>query len=192
VRDIEAAKRALERAERATEEVDRSVWLAKAADHAISRDAVLVGGTAVNLHTAVYKPTDVDLCAYLDEDDRTELDRLGFKHLHGDHFLYTVPDGEKWPVEFPDSVVDGDVMHVLLDAGEELTVISTESLVLDRVRQATDRTNVMFNEAVRLCRAVKGTADWALIEDRVSEEDRRAPLLRLRATFEQVMAKAAG
>jgi hypothetical protein len=190
VRDIEAAKRALERAGRATEEVDRSVWLAKAADHAISRDAVLVGGTAVNLHTAVYKPTDVDLCAYLDEDDRTELDRLGFKHLHGDHFLYTFPDGEKWPVEFPDSVVDGDVMHVSLDADEVLVVISTESLVLDRVRQATDRTGVTFDEAVRLCRAVEETADWSLIEAKVNEEDRQVPLLRLRETYDKVLARA--
>lgn len=190
MRDIAAAKRALERAERATEDVDRSVWLAKAADHAISRVAVLVGGAAVNLHTAVYKPTDVDLCAYLDEDDRTELDRLGFKHLHGDHFLYTFTDGEKWPVEFPDSVVDGDVMHVSLDADEVLVVISTESLVLDRVRQATDRAGVTFDEAVRLCRAVEETADWSLIESKVNEEDRQAPLLRLRETYDKVLAKA--
>lgn len=189
MRDIEAAKRALDRAEQATDEVDRSVWLAKAADHAISRDAVLVGGAAVNLHTAVYKPTDVDLCAYLDEEDRIELDRLGFRHLQGDHFLYTFRDGEKWPVEFPDSVVDGDVMHVSLDVDEVLTVISTESLVLDRVRQATDRTDVTFNEAVRLCRAVKETANWAMIESRVDEEDRQAPLLRLRETYERIVAK---
>lgn len=68
----------------------------------------------------------VDLCAYLDEDDRTELDRLGFKHLQGDHFLYTFRDGEKWPVKFPDSVVDGNVMLISLDVDEVLTVISTE------------------------------------------------------------------
>jgi hypothetical protein len=190
VRDLEAARRALDRAEQATDEVDRSVWLAKAADHAISRDAVLVGGAAVNLHTAVYKPTDIDLCAYLDEEDRTQLDRLGFKHLQGDHFLYTFRDGERWPVEFPDSVVDGDVMHVSLDADEVLVVISTESLVLDRIRQATDRTAVTLDEAVRLCRAVKDTADWALIESKVNEEDHQAPLLGLRATYEKVRARA--
>ncbi|MFZ0013037.1 MAG: hypothetical protein WAL25_02870 [Acidimicrobiia bacterium] len=190
MRDIEAARRALERAEEANDEVDRTVWLAKAADHAISRDAVLVGGAAVNLHTAVYKPTDVDLCAYLDDGDRTELARLGFKHLHGDHFLYTFRDGEKWPVEFPCSVVDGDVMNVSLGAEEVLAVISTESLVLDRIRQATDRTGVTFDEAVRLCRAVNETADWALVERRVNNQDRQAPLLRLRETYERVLAKA--
>jgi hypothetical protein len=80
----------------------------------------------------------------LDERDRTELNRLGFKQLQGDHFLYTFRDGEKWPVEFPNSVVDGDVMHVSQDAGEVLAVISTESLALDRVRLAADRTHVTF------------------------------------------------
>ena len=190
MRDIEAARRALERAEEANDEVDRTVWLAKAADHAISRDAVLVGGAAVNLHTGVYKPTDVDLCAYLDDDDRTELAHLGFKHLQGDHFLYTFRDGEKWPVEFPGSLVDGDVMNVALDSEEILTVISTESLVLDRIRQATDRTGVTFDEAVRLCRAVKETADWALVERQVNTEDRQAPSLRLRETYDRVLATA--
>ena len=66
--DIEAARRALNRADQATDEIDGSFWLATAANHAISRGAVLVGGAAVNLHTGVYKPTDVDLCACLDEE----------------------------------------------------------------------------------------------------------------------------
>lgn len=190
MRDLDSARRALERAEQASDEIDRSVWLAKAADYAISREAVLVGGSAVNLHTASYKPTDVDLCAYLDDEDREALIRIGFKHVQGDHFIYSFRDGEKWPVEFPDSVVDGDVMHVSLDGDEMLTVISTESLVLDRIRQATDRTQVTFDEAVRLCRAVMQAADWDLIEARVREEDLRAPLLRLKKTFERIMARA--
>ena len=190
MRDLEGAKRALERAEQASDEIDRSVWLAKAADYAISRDAVLVGGAAVNLHTASYKPTDIDLCAYLDADDREELDRLGFKQSQGDHFIYTFGDGEKWPVEFPGSVVDGDVMRVSLDDDDLLTVISTESLVFDRIRQATDRTGVTFDEAVRLCRAVMQTADWALIEGRIQAEDRQAPLMRIKETYERILAKA--
>lgn len=45
-------------------------------------------------------------------------------------------------------------------------VISPESLVFERVREATDRTDVIFNEAVRLWRAVKETANWAVIESR--------------------------
>jgi hypothetical protein len=190
VRNLEAARKALERAEKATSELDRSLWLAKAADHAITRNAVLVGGAAVNLHTASYRPTDIDLCAYLDQEDRIELDRLGFNRLQGDHFVYTFRDGEKWPVEFPCSVVDGEVMLVTLESDEVLTVISTESLVMDRVRQATDSTAVTFEEAVRLCRAVRQTADWAVIDRQVSEEAARAPLLRLRETYERVLEEA--
>jgi hypothetical protein len=49
---------------------------------------------------------------------------------------------------------------------------------------------VTFNEAVRLCRAVMDTADWALIESKVDEENRRAPLLRLRETYERIKARA--
>lgn len=119
----------------------------------------------------------------------TSLAGLGFKHLQGDHFFYTFRDGEKWPVEFPGSVVDGDVMHISLDSAEVLTVISTESLVLDQVRQATDGTGVTLDEAVRLCRAVKESADWALIESRVDTEDRQAPFLRLQETYWRVRAQ---
>jgi hypothetical protein len=61
----------------------------------------------------------------------------------------------------------------------------------DRLRQATDRTDVTFDEAVRLCRAVRETADWALIESKVNEENRQAPLLRVRETYDKVLARAA-
>jgi hypothetical protein len=164
--------------------------LAKAADYAVSREAVLVGGAAVNLHTASYRPTDIDLCAYLEVRDREELKRLGFNQIQGDHFTYTFRDGERWPVEFPESVVDGDVMRVVLEPGVMLTVITTESLVLDRLRQATDETGVTFDEAVRLCRAVRGNADWGLIKTKVHEETRRSPRMRLAETYERVLAKA--
>ncbi len=56
----------------------RSLWLAKAADYAIKGRAVLVGGTAVNLHTGSYRPTDIDMCALLDASDRQALVELGF------------------------------------------------------------------------------------------------------------------
>ena len=43
------------------------------------------------------------------------------RQLKGDRFLCTFRDGGMWPVEFPDSVVDGDVMQVSLDVDEVLT-----------------------------------------------------------------------
>lgn len=94
-------------------EIERSLWLALAADYAIKRRAVLVGGAAVNLHTGSYRPTAVDMCAYLDVADRESMRAVGFENLQGDHFAYTFGDGEHWLIGFPDSQVDGDVEEVV-------------------------------------------------------------------------------
>jgi len=188
LRNAQKATKALERAEQQTDEIDRSLWLAKAADHAIRGHAVLVGGAAVNLHTGSYRPTDVDMCAYLDEDDRQVLMNLGFEHIQGDHFAFTFGDGERWLIEFPDSQVDGEVMHVKLDDDETLEVISLESLIVDRSLQATDGTQVTFDEAVRLCVAIFEYPNWALVETDIMERDRLQPSLRLSDTYERIVA----
>lgn len=182
---------ALSRAESESEELERSLWLAKAADHAIQGRAVLVGGAAVNMHTQSYRPTDVDMCAYLDEADRVSLEAVGFERQQGDHFSYAFDDGEQWLLEFPSSQVDGDVSIVSLDDGEDLEVISLESLIVDRVLQATDRTRVTTDEALRLMVSVFDRADWARVEDEVRERDRLAPKLRVQMTFENLRERAA-
>lgn len=186
------AKAALERAEKETDEIDRSLWLAKAADHAIEGRAVLVGGAAVNLHTKSYRPTDVDMCAYLDEDDRRALQEAGFDHLQGDHFGYEFEDGEKWLIEFPSSQVDGDVTSIVLDNDEILEVISLESLIVDRVLQATDGTKVTFIEAVRLCVAVFEEADWSKVGDEIGRRDELEPMLDLDSTYRRVVDETRG
>lgn len=187
MRNIDRAKQALARAERESDEISRSLWLAKAGDHAVSAHAVLVGGAAVNLHTGSYRPTDVDMCAHLDDDDRQALIAVGFEHLQGDHFAVTFGDGERWLLEFPDSQVDGDVMHVNLDQDETLEVISLESLIVDRLLRATDGTQVMLDEAVRLCYSVFENADWSRVEAVVRDRGQLEPLLRLEETYVQVM-----
>lgn len=189
MRNPDKAKQALVRAEQQGDEIDRSLWLAKAADHAINALAVLVGGAAVNLHTRSYRPTDVDLCAYLYEGDRQGLRDLGFEHSQGDHFAFTFGDGERWLIEFPDSQVDGDLMFVLLDRDEMLAVISLESLVVDRMLQATDGTEVTFDEAVRLCYAVFEHADWSRVDVDVRERSQDKPSLKLLETYERVLAR---
>ena len=188
MRDQERAKRALERAEQVSDEINRSVWLAKAADHAVQGRAVLVGGAAVNLHTGSYRPTDIDICAYLNEEDRRVLMDVGFEHLQGDHFAYTFGDGERWLIEFPDSQVDGDVSVIELDETEMLEVISLESLVVDRLLQATDGAQVTFDEAVRLCLAVVESADWDRVANDVARRDELEPGLRILTTYQRVMA----
>lgn len=187
MRRPDLARTALDRAEQASDDIDRSLWLAKAADHAISDRAVLVGGTAVNLHTGMYNPTDVDLCAYLDETDRQELTRLGFENLQGDHFRYTFPDGQVMLLEFPETRVDGGVMQIALDDGEPLLVIDRESLVVDRVEQATDGTQVTFDEAVRYCFAVADQVDWPQVETEIHRRDQANPLIKLVATYKRVL-----
>lgn len=187
MRRPDKARTALVRAEQETDDIERSVWFAKAADHAISDRAVLVGGTAVNLHTRLYHPTDVDMCAYLEKADRQALEELGFENTQGDHFRYTFEDGRIMLLEFPSRRVDGGVMQIALDDDEPLTVIDRESLVVDRIEQATDGTQVTFDEAVRYCYAVAGEVDWSRVEEEITKRDQASPLLKLARTYERVL-----
>lgn len=189
MRSPDRAKRALERADTAEDEISRSLWLSKAADHGISAKAVLVGGAAVNLHTGSYRPTDVDMCAYLDEADRASLRSLGFGHIQGDHFDYTFSDGETWLIEFPDTHVDGTVVPVRLAQDEILEVISLESLMVDRLLQATDGSGVTFDEAVRLAFATYNTANWEEIEKDVSRREASGEVSGLGETLEGVLRR---
>ncbi len=186
MRNATGARTSLARADAAIDEIDRTIWLAKAMDYAIRAKAVLVGGAAVNLYTGSYRPTDVDMCAYLDETDRSSLRDLGFHHFAGDHFAFTFTDGEEWLVEFSESFVDGDVMDVILDGAEPLTVISLESLIVVRIRQATDGTAVTFEEAVRLLLATEDTANWPAVGRQIASEDRTSPHLNLQSTYDRI------
>lgn len=190
MRNLQGAKAALDRAENEPNELDRSLWLARAASHAIEGRAVLVGGAAVNLHTQSYRPTDVDMCAYLDEADRQALEEVGFQRLQGDHFSFQLADGEQWLIEFPSSQVDGDVTLVVLEGDETLDVISLESLIVDRVLQATDGTGVAFDEALRLMVSVFDHADWARVDHEIGERDRLAPKMRIQPTFTRLVEQA--
>lgn len=189
MRRPDKARAALVRAEQATDDIDRSVWFAKAADYAISDRAVLVGGTAVNLHTRLYRPTDIDMCAHLEKADRQALEELGFENTQSDHFRYTFEDGRIMLLQFPSTRVDGAVMQVALDDDEPLIVIDRESLAVDRIEQATDGTQVTFDEAVRYCYAVAGEVDWYRVEAEITKRDQASPLLKLARTYERVLAE---
>lgn len=190
MRDNARAQAALRSAERESNELDRSLWLASAAAHAIDGRAVLVGGAAVNMHTQSYRPTDVDMCAHLDESDRRALEDVGFQRQHGDHFSFEFPDGEVWLLEFPSSQVDGDVSVVALDDDQTLEVISLESLIVDRVLQATDGTGLTFDEALRLLVSVFHDADWVRVDQEVRDRDRVAPKLKLQTTYSRLKEQA--
>lgn len=187
MRQIERARSALEAAESAGDNaILRSLWLAKAADYGIKGRAVLVGGAAVNLHTGSYRPTDIDMCALLDASDRQALVELGFTNSQGDHFEYQFPDGELWLLEFPDSQVDGDIEMIELSPEDQLAVIRRESLIVDRILQATDGTKVTFQEAVRLCAVVYSSTNWSWVEAEIGRRDSLEPGLRPAVTFARV------
>ena len=141
----------------------------------------------MNLHTGSYRPTDIDMCAFLDATDRKALVELGFTNSQGDHFEYQFPDGELWLLEFPDSQVDGDVELIELSSEDQLAVIRRESLIVDRLLQATDGTKVTFQEAVRLCAVVYSSADWSWVEGEIGRRDSLEPGLQLAATLDRVM-----
>ena len=189
MRDQERARAALECAQDAEDEITRSLWLAKAADYAIHARAVLVGGAAVNLYTGSYKPTDVDMCAYLDHKDRESLNELGFRQSQGDHFDIKLEGGDIWLLEFPSSLVDGETSVVSLDFNENLDVISLESLIVDRIEQATDRTTVTFDEALRLCVSVFEQANWNWVENELQKRSELNPTLGLTEMYERVLAE---
>jgi len=187
MRDLKAAGRALHEAEASNEEeIARSVWLAKAADYAVMDVAVLVGGAAVNLHTGSYRPTDVDLCAFLGEDDRQAMIDVGFRNTEGDHFSYSFADDEMWLLEFPDSQVDGDVAILQLSERDSLAVITPESLMVDRLLQATDGTNATFDDAVRLGVALIASIDWEWVSEEIARRDALEPGLEIRSVYHRV------
>lgn len=184
------AQIALDRAQVENNAVRRSLWLAKAADYAIKDRAVLVGGTAVNLHTGSYQPTDIDMCAFLDETDRDSLEELGFHHQQGDHFTFEFADEEVWLLEFPASRVDGDVSSVALSQDDSLYVIRLESLVVDGTLQATDGTRVTFDEALRLVVAVYNEADWDAVTEDVRRRSSLEPGLGLEDVYLRIVREA--
>lgn len=188
MRQSNKARSALEAAQSADKNaILRSLWLAKAADYGIKGRAVLVGGTAVNLHTGSYRPTDIDMCALLDASDRQALVELGFTISQGDHFEYRFADGELWLLEFPDSQVDGDIDLIALSSEDQLAVIRQESLIVDRLLQATDGTEITFQEAVRLCAVVYSSTNWSWVEGEIGRRDSLEPRLQLAATYARVI-----
>jgi hypothetical protein len=190
LRQAGKARSALDNAESESENaILRSLWLAKAADYGIKGRAVLVGGAAVNLHTGSYRPTDVDMCARLDASDREALVELGFSNSQGDHFEYQFEDGELWLLEFPDSQVDGDISLIELTDEDTLSVIRLESLIVDRLLQATDGTTITFDEAVRLCVAAHDRTDWDWVGAEIGRRHSLEPGLGLAETYDRILGK---
>jgi len=153
----------LEAAGREPDPTKRRLWLVAAVQAIVSRPVFLVGGSAVDLHTGSYLPTDIDLVGAVSAADRVALIDAGFVETGGRHLQWTFPDGDIALVEFPESRLDGSFERIALSEDVAINVITAESLIVDRIHQATDGTLVTFDEAVRLVTAVGDRVDWALV-----------------------------
>ncbi len=168
----------------------RRLWLVAAIEKIVGVPVFLVGGAAVDLYVGGYRPTDVDIVGAIRRADREAMISEGFVPV-GRHLRWVYPDGGSDDVEFPSSTLDGDFIEVALTDGVRVKVISLESLVVDRIHQATDGSPVTFDEAVRLVAAVAGDADWAAIaSDLLSRPD--AAFLGSAATARSLLARAGG
>jgi hypothetical protein len=155
--------RELEAAEREQDPMVRRLWLVAAVQAIVPRPIFLVGGAAVDLHTGGYRPTDIDLVGAVGAADRAALIDVGFLESGGRHLKWVFPDGSTELIEFPESQLDGTFERIALSEDIAINVITVESLIVDRIHQATDGTSVTFDEAVRLVIAVGDRVDWAAI-----------------------------
>lgn len=132
--------------------------------------AVLVGGTAAELHTGSYRPTDIDLVGFRKPGYTRSLEDLQFKR-EGRHWLYSFDDGEILAIEVPADRLAAFATEPpqVIDLGPgELAVISLNDLMMDRLLQATGGEPVTFDEAVRLGVAAYERIDWASLEERAA------------------------
>ncbi|MCL1588396.1 MAG: hypothetical protein M3092_08255 [Actinomycetia bacterium] len=155
--------RELEAAEREHDPMVRRLWLVAAIQAIVPRPVFLVGGSAVDLHTGSYRPTDIDLVGAVGVADRVALIDAGFVESGGRHVKWVFSDGSAELVEFPESRLDGTFERITLSEDTAINVITVESLIVDRINQATDGMSVTFDEAVRLVIAVGDRVDWAAI-----------------------------
>jgi hypothetical protein len=142
----------------------RRLWLVAAIDEIVRRPVFLVGGAAVDLHTGSYRPTDIDIVGVVSAADRAALVEAGFTESGGRHLRWDYTGGDFDLVEFPESTLDGTFERIALSDTVAVSVIAAESLVIDRINQATDGSQVTFEDAQRLIVAVADRVDWAVIE----------------------------
>lgn len=145
--------------------------VAAALREVLSSDPIVVGGVAEDYYTGDrYKPTDLDLCAFLKPKDKERMRELGFER-EGRHWYH---EGIRIAVEFPDDRIDGDESRTeLVDFGEGAArIIGLDDLYLDRLRQATMTDSVediAFVGATAVAASRFEDLDWKYIRRRIRD-----------------------
>src|SRR5216684_4221289 len=85
--------------------LERHLLVAAALREVLAHEPIVVGGTAEEFYTAAeYHETDLDLCGWVNDEDRKIMRELGFGKS-GRHWVHR---GSKVAVEFPELRIDGD------------------------------------------------------------------------------------
>lgn len=144
---------------------ERILYTTAAFDSLTDRPVVLVGGGAQVTHTGVGRLTDIDLVGVVSETDQERLAEVGFRR-DGRHWVYETEQGGL-AIEVPGDGLTGEEIAEQIDLdGVTVLVISATDLMMDRVLQATDGTQVTRDEATQLAVAAGDRIDWQAIEER--------------------------
>lgn len=151
--------------------------MAAALREVLSREPIVVGGTAEEFWTAdEYHETDLDMCVPLDRDDVAAIKGLGFRS-QGRHWVIG-----SVAVEFPDSRIDGDEGRTLLEpiGDGAARIIGVDDLYVDRLRQSTMREEVediQFHSALAVAAACYEIIDWNYVRSRIRSTVRDEPFV---------------
>ena len=169
----------------AADSAERILYSAAAFDALVADDLVLVGGGAQVTYTGVGRLTDVDLVGVVTEADTRRLQSAGFLR-HGRHW---VCEGEQGAlaIEVPgDALMPEETYQKIEIEGGAVRVISVTDLMMDRLLQATDGTEVTRAEAEQLAVAAGTGVDWEAIAGRA---DRVASSARFLAELPSLVAE---
>jgi len=155
----------------------RALFVTAAVSVAAGARYVLVGGSAVNVHTGAYRPTDIDLVGPLGPVLERAAAGLGFARRG--RYLILESAGQEIVLDLPDDALfelaADPPEEVEVAAGVTAAVLSATDLMMDRALQATDGTVVTMEEALTLAVGAYPRIDWARLEARVASATRQGP-----------------
>ena len=155
----------------------RALFVTAALSVAAGARYVLVGGSAVNLYTGAYRPTDLDLVGPLGPALERAASSLGFARRG--RYLVLESAGQEIVMDLPDDALfdlaADPPEEVEVAAGVTAAVLSATDLMMDRALQATDGTVVTTEEALTLAVGAYPRIDWAELEKRAQAASSRGP-----------------
>ena len=147
---------------------ERILYAVAAFDALVEDDIVLVGGAALVSHTGVGRLTDIDVVGVLGATDEQRLEEAGFVR-EGRHWVYEADEGAL-AVELPGSSLTREETYERIQiGGATVRIISVTDLMMDRLIQATDGTDVTRDEAYELAVAAAERIDWDAIASRADK-----------------------